>query len=166
MDWTKVKHFKPKEFSEDPDLYADPKLIYILDDFRQYLDERMYPSTHPGALARFDDKSKASQHYAKNRKSKAIDGFLEGQPLYNFYAALSFGRFKGIGIYIDTHFSDLDASWAMFHLDIRTTGFGPYPLIWMRSGPYRYLYPQLNEIDRHKFERCLKMPIMAERKEL
>ena len=164
INWNDIKHFKPTEFSENPDDFADERYIYVLEDFRNYLDERIFPSPVAGALARFEDEDKMSRHYAVGKKSIAGDNFIEGSPFFVFAQALAFRRWNGIGIYLDTKFRD--QRWVMFHFDLRRTGFGPYPLIWMRTSRDDYIYPQLNDKDREKFARCLNLEIMREAKEL
>ena len=113
IDWNTVKYFKSRHFVDDTNR-AEPELIYSLDEARTILNVRIFPSTVPGALARFDKDAKTSQHYAVGRKSKAADVFCEGVPIANFYTLLSLNLFNGIGIYLDT--SGVDGKlWVMFH---------------------------------------------------
>lgn len=148
IDWDKIKFFKKSEFSEDPDKYADPDLIHILDRFRFLLGERIFPSPVEGAFVRFNG-SRKSQHYVGPkdnpvRKTTAIDIFPEGMPIEIYSYLLTFFDIKGLGIYLDTKGVD-GLPWIMFHIDIREKGFKAFPLIWFckkENGINRYYYPQ------------------------
>lgn len=132
INWEEIKHFKKHEFPEDPDIYADPRLIRNLDEYRELLGQKVHPSPVEGALARLDDKAKSSQHYAVDRKSTAIDVFPEGSIINAWTVALTSGFWAGIGVYFDTQYTGKD--WCMLHLDIREK-----PLIWYRiNGDYFY----------------------------
>ena len=143
INWEKVKYLIPGEFSENP-IYAEPLLIYSLDEARLITNEKMFPSPVKGALARFTGNPE-TEHYAIGRLSKAGDVFCEGYPLFNFLSILSSTLFNGVGIYLDTTGPD-GYPWIMFHLDIREKGFNEdQPLIWIADkvhGKNRYFYPQ------------------------
>jgi len=126
IEWDKVNYFEPDEFSEDPDKYADPALIYSLDIFREMLQYKIYPSPVTGALARFDDGKSGSRHYAVSRKSDAIDIFCNTSILEAWTIAIRSGLWKGIGVYFDTFYRNRD--WCMLHLDNRSTN-----LLWYRD---------------------------------
>lgn len=138
IKWDEIKYFKKHEFPENPDIYAEPQLIINLNDYRKLLNKRVYPSPVPGALARFDDKAKGSEHYAISRKSTAIDVFPEGSILRAWMVALTSGLWSGIGVYFDTEFRGKD--WCMLHLDNRED-----PLIWYRLNKKDYYYPLHSE---------------------
>ena len=131
IDWSKVYKLKASEFPEDPDLHADPSLIYALGGLRSSLkDELLLPSPARGALARFDG-SKTSQHYAVGRFSTACDIFCTGVPNDAYKLILANPFFKGIGIYLDTKGPD-GLPWIMFHVDIRRESLpGNKPLVWI-----------------------------------
>lgn len=151
IDWKDISKFTPDEFSEDPDKYAEPELIYRLNFYRVKSKSKIKPSSIKGALARFDGGT--SQHTIKDNKlSKAVDIFQEGIPFKNYSLLLSMGLFNGIGIYLDTAGPD-GLPWIMFHVDIRNRGYGyGNPLIWIvekvvdPSDPTKrinkYRYPQ------------------------
>jgi hypothetical protein len=120
INWDLVNYFKPEEFSENPDIYAEPDLIYALDKTRKKLKHKINPSPIPGALARFDDGSSTSRHYvdlAKNKKSIAVDVFCDCNPTEMFITALDSRLWRGIGIYFDTFYNN--ELHCMFHLDRR-----------------------------------------------
>jgi len=127
INWEKVKNFVPGEFSEDPDKYADPDLIYTLDNFRSVYGNLIYPSKVKGALARFSGNVN-SKHYARKRLSTAIDIFPEGVPFYFLTIALQFDKIGAIGIYLHTTGPDAKP-WIMFHIDTRT--YQNKKLIWI-----------------------------------
>lgn len=156
IDWTLVSNFKPNEFPENPDLYAEPNLIYTLQDLRSIsAGNRIYPSPVNGALARFDG-SKTSQHYVGPkdnpvRKSTAIDFFMEGIPIENMTMITSHPKIGGIGVYLDGIGVD-GKHWVRFHIDIRDKGFINYvPTFWIVEKKFdnyqkksvdKYYYPQ------------------------
>lgn len=128
INWDYVHNLSPGEFSEDPNEFADPALMYSLGNFRKLSGCRMFPSPVSGALARFYGSSK-SQHYAVDRKSTASDMFIEGVPFDILSKLLHSNLFIGIGIYLDTKGPD-GLPWVMFHLDIRPI---PTPVIWITT---------------------------------
>lgn len=142
IDWSKVNHFTPKEFSEDPDKYANPNLIYTLNDFRKLVGKSAYPSPVSGALARIETGSKTSQHYVnlkENKLSNAVDVFFEGNPSYVFFRALYSKLWNGIGLYLDTKYNNEE--WPMFHFDLRDFNAKGMVTIWVRKN-HEYFYPQ------------------------
>lgn len=146
INWDYVYKLAPHEFSEDPDKYAEPELMYSLGNLRKLLGTKMRPSPVPGALARLHGKE-TSQHYAIGRKSTASDEFIEGIPFEIYSKILYSNLFTGIGIYLDTNGVD-GMPWIMFHLDIRKRD---YPFIWIVKKMYntkkqiigdKYYYPE------------------------
>lgn len=131
IPWTRIAHFTKQEFPEDPDLYAAPELILALDRFRKALGFPVHPSPARGALARLDGPP-SSRHFARGRKSDAVDVFCDGPPLFAW--ALGMTMFGGVGLYLDTTFRG--RSWTMLHLDVR----GPERTFWVRD-PRGYAYP-------------------------
>ena len=129
-----IRYFEPSEFSEDPDVFAEPQLIININEYRNLLMSKVFPSPMGGALARFDDKAKGSEHYAVNRKSTAIDVFPEGSILNAWMVALTSRLWTGIGVHFDTTYKD--KHWCMLHLDNREK-----PLIWYRINEKDYYYP-------------------------
>jgi hypothetical protein len=145
INWKEIKNFHPSEFSEDPDQFADPMLIKILQGIRKAWGKPIYPSPAKGALARFDEKSSKSQHYAVNRKSTAGDIFPEGIPIDFLHLLFCIPALNGIGIYRDTIGPD-GTAWPMFHIDIRPTGLNKFqPIFWIMIknvfGDTIYNYP-------------------------
>lgn len=156
--WPEISFFKLGDFSHDPSIYAEPELIYTLNQFRTRLGERIFPSPAEGAFVRFTG-SKTSQHYVGPkdqpiRKSTAIDFFAEGTPIEIYSALLNQFLVKGIGVYLDT--TGIDGKpWVMFHMDIREKGFKSFPLIWFckkENGNNKYYYPQ-SQAEHWKFLR-------------
>lgn len=152
IDWDQVYKLRPYEFSENPNLYAEPALIYALSKTRKSTQKVMLPSPVGGALARF--KVGNSQHDVgsyKNptRLSTACDVFMQGIPFENFVNILSLKVFNAIGIYLDTYGPD-GKPWVMFHLDIRPPKLNSdSPLIWIsykiwsgKTVKSEYRYPQ------------------------
>jgi len=149
IDWTKVPNFKSEHFSESPDMFADPDLIYALQAFRTKVRRSIFPSPVAGALARFAGGTE-TQHYVGDalhpiRKSTAVDIFVEGIPIANLFCLLSIIEIKGVGIYLHTSGPD-GKPWIMFHIDIR-----PDPLVWICEKVWKppekklvsiYRYPQ------------------------
>lgn len=126
IDWNKVDYFTEKEFSEDPNVYAEPFLIYSLDKFRELLKAPIYPSPVPGALARFDKGAEYSRHFAVERKSTAIDIFCKIPIFQAWSIAIQSNLWGGIGVYFDTYYCN--KPWCMLHLDQRKTDS-----LWFRS---------------------------------
>ena len=116
INWKEIKHFKKHEFSEDPDIYAEPELILNLERYRILLNNKVHPSPREGTLARFEDEDKYSQHYAMGRKSTATDVFPDGDPLIAWMLAISCGLWGGVGVYFDTTY--LYKPKIMLHLDL------------------------------------------------
>jgi hypothetical protein len=142
INWTKIDHFHPDDFSEDPNKDALPKLIYNVDQWRKLCGFPISPSLAEGALARFGDADKDSRHYAVERKSDALDCFPHGDPVQAFMAALCSQLFGAVGLYLDTMFRG--HPWPMLHVDLRPLGEGhskEMALIWVRDEG-EYVYPQ------------------------
>jgi len=129
-----IEYFDSGEFPESPDIYAEPRLILNLNEYRKILKSRVHPSPVSGALARFDDKAEDSEHYAVDRKSKAVDVFPEGSILRAWTVAVTSGLWTGVGVYFDTEFRY--KKWCMLHLDNRKES-----LIWYRLNKKDYYYP-------------------------
>jgi hypothetical protein len=142
IDWTKIKYFKKTEFPENPDKFAEPKLIERLDEFRDMLGRRVYPSPVKGSLARYKEGSTTSRHYADDtKKSRAIDFFPEGVPVDVLMVLLYCGLFNGIGIYLNGKGFD-GKPWVRFHVDTRKKGIKNVPLIWIVDDIGTYHFPQ------------------------
>jgi len=148
-----IRNFKLLEFPEDPRKYAEPQLIYNLDDLRDFLDASIFPSPVSGALARFDLGAKDSQHYAVNRKSTAIDIFCDCDPFEAFTKILFSSYFCRIGIYFDTFYNKRKR--VMFHVDLK-----PQSLLWYRDKDGYYYSTQkdfynklFNKLSQEQFER-------------
>ena len=144
IDWELIRHFKKEDFVDDPH-YADPELLYSIEQARILMAQRMYPSTVRGTLCRFGG-SKGSQHYVGPhrgeivRKATASDMFIEGVPMQNLLIFLGSGLFKGIGLYLDT-IGVNGRPWVMTHLDIRKNR--NQPLVWLaykEKGKTQYVY--------------------------
>ncbi len=141
IEWDKVDYFAPDEFSENPNICADPYLIYALDKYRQILGKAVHPSPVKGALARFTG-SPASRHFAapsssKPRLSIAIDVFCETDIFHAWTTALHSGLWKGVGVYFDTQYKS--QSWCMLHLDRR-----PIQTLWYRDNKTYYTQKDKN----------------------
>lgn len=156
IDWEVIKKFAPDEFPEDPNRYARPKLIYRLDSYRLLLGEYVYPSPTAGGLARFDNASKGSRHYAWGKQlSDAVDVFPEGDPGRALLIALTCQLFGGVGLYLDTEHDG--HNWPMIHLDLRSLGRNhadKTALLWVRRNG-QYTYPQ------YEGENCSNILIRA-----
>lgn len=144
VNWSEIPNFLRVEFSEDPELYADPELIYTLQSLRELYGKAIHPSPVKGALARFSG-SESSQHYVGKeenvvRKSTAVDLFPEGVPFVFYSNILKIPTIKGIGIYLDTNGID-GKPWVMFHIDLRDRNSNYPPLVWIRKEG-KYYYPQ------------------------
>lgn len=157
IDWNRVPHFKASDFSEDPNKYLTPEVLYNVERVRIAFNKAIYPSPVTGALARLGGSNK-SQHYVGVdsdgliRKSTAVDLFPTGLPINFFICVMSFSVFKGIGIYLDT--TGIDGKpWIMFHVDTRKIGYNNHTsLIWIaekvvdpttKKITTQYRYPQI-----------------------
>lgn len=147
--WNKISHFSKDEFPEDPDLYAYPPLIRLLDKQRDLYGYRIYPSPASGALAR-EGNGHSMHCYETWGGSKAIDVFPDfcddgkhDKTIDFLMLALASQLWGGIGVYLDTQFHG--RSWRMFHLDLRQLGTGHNQencLVWVRAEDGQYKYPQ------------------------
>ena len=137
IEWDKITYFNKSEFFEDPDLYADPGLIYALDITRDKLQSPIFPSPVRGALARTDIKACDSQHYVDTeRKSVAIDVFCDVSPMQAWCNAIETRLWSAVGIYFDTYYAN--KSHCMFHLDRRKKN--GKTILWLRNN-HEYMYP-------------------------
>ncbi len=127
----KINNFTKDEFSEDIK-YAHTDLLQNLDLLRDFVGCAIFPSPVQGALARFDQKSKDSQHYAKNRLSTAIDVFVNTDPFEAYCKILYSKLFRRVGVYFDTKYRN--KPWVMFHLDLKDQD-----LLWYRD-EFGYCY--------------------------
>ncbi len=137
IDWNMVRNFNPNsdDFSEDPNKYAEPQLIYDLDHYRNLLGVPVFVSPVPGALARFDG-SVNSRHFARDRKSDAIDIFPSGDMRRAWLIATTCGLFGGVGLYPYTKYRA--KKWPMLHVDKRKV---ENTVIWVRKENGDYIYP-------------------------
>lgn len=103
LDWTKIKYFKESEWGDVSKL--EPNLIYLLDEFREFVGK-------PIVIHCAYDKNghtTNSQHYL----GKAVDFHIKGMNWRDqYYAAVRFGKWTGIGVYPDWNNPGL-------HCDIR-----------------------------------------------
>lgn len=156
IDWTKIQNFTPDEFSEYPNIYATPKLIYSLQGFREILDRPIYPSPARGALARvYETESLHRVDLERHILSRAVDCFPEGDPREVFVLSLACQLWGAVGFYLDTKYKG--KPWVMFHLDIRPLGYGHSKrtvLIWVRDEG-KYYYPQYMEAGMGFLAECL-----------
>jgi hypothetical protein len=141
INWNVVPNFSPNEFSEDQNIYANADLIYSLQATRNDLNVPIYPSPAPGALARTTPRAATSMHYADPAKgilSRAVDFFVEGNPVRAFFTLLGGAHFVRIGIYFDKHFDG--QQWVMFHAD-RSSQVNKQGMIWYTTETGEYRYP-------------------------
>lgn len=115
LDWSSIPNFSESEFDHVDLERLDESFVIELQNFRDLLSRRIYPSPVDGAFVRLDG-SKTSRHYAVGRLSDAGDVFPECHIAEAFLCALR-TRFGGIGIYLDTTFKG--RAWPMLHLDLR-----------------------------------------------
>jgi truncated hemoglobin YjbI len=150
IDWTEIKYFKPSEFPEDPDTYADPALILLLDNFREIYKHPLTPSPAKGALARLDG-APTSRHYAVGRLSDAVDVFPKGDVSEAWLLAVEMEEWwGGIGLYPFTH------PGPMLHLDLRPLLNGRKTL-WARDKDGAYVYPNSGPEARRRFIELLSL---------
>lgn len=154
IKWDDVDHFSKDEFSEDPDIFAEPLLIHSMDTLRKLCDCPIFPSPVNGALARANGSQK-SRHYAVGRKSDALDFFIIGDFFKTYQTLITCNLFNGIGIYFNGIFDGKQH--VRYHADLRPTGLNSLePLIWfMRDKDHGCKYPQLNAVDMEEFKQCL-----------
>ena len=153
INWDEIKNFKPIDFPENPDTYADSLIIYTLQAYRAGIRKLIFPSPVKGALARFSG-STDSQHYVGEplkpiRKSTAVDIFVEGIPMENLFYLFSFPIIQGLGIYLHTNGPD-GKPWIMFHIDTRKEGFhDKIPLIWIAEKVWSTISKKLIQVYRY-----------------
>jgi len=137
-----MRHFHQDEFSE-PLIDVNPRLLAMLDDFRDDVGRAIIPSRAPGALCRYDAEEMGSPHYAVGRQSTAADVFIpNSNPGWIFLRALLFG-FSGVGVYFDTHDHHGNPE-TMYHLDIRSLVDGKVGTCWYREHK-KYHYVRYHE---------------------
>lgn len=154
INWNNVTNFSASEFPEDPDLYADPQVIYALDQEREWLGKRVWPSPAEGGLARFGEDDRGGQHFAAPEEgiySKAVDRFPEGHIKQAWLLSISSGLWGAVGIYTDTNGPD-GSRWPMLHSDLRAPGVGhsqDHMLLWHKDRHgYHYIQYDLEALDR------------------
>lgn len=141
IQWENVPNFSSGEFSEDPDIYAYKHLIYSLQLARSELKVPVYPSPAPGALARTDERARRSMHYCNPEEglfSRAVDFFVEGNPVKALFVLLGGGHFTRLGMYFDTFYDG--KPWVMFHGD-KYPDYSQHGFIWYRDENGVYHYP-------------------------
>lgn len=122
IDWTKIKYFKPTENWGDVNKVL-PELVKTLDEFRAYVGKPIIlhcaydPNGH----------TSNSQHYL----GRAVDIHIKGMNWRDqYYYAVKFGRWTGIGVYPDWNNPGL-------HCDIRVLPKGKSFAKWTRwKGQY------------------------------
>ena len=106
IDWSSIKYFTPPEFgNEEAQKNVNSTLVWLIDDFRKAI---MKPIKIHEAWA-------LTGHLPTgyHPKGEAVDCHIEGLSIWEqFFLALRFGAFKGIGIYPYWNNQGL-------HLDIR-----------------------------------------------
>jgi uncharacterized protein YcbK (DUF882 family) len=101
MNFHNVAHFSKSEFHGESE-FVDSRVIYALDELRKQLGKPIIISPVKGSVARFDDGSKTSQHYAVGRKSTAVDVLFPESSLHDvFVTASTITVIGGIGLYPD-----------------------------------------------------------------
>jgi hypothetical protein len=145
IDLSTIPNFRPSEFSEDIQKYADPHMLRTLQRTRNLVGKSMYPSPVEGALARFNSKDKSSQHYAVDRKSTAVDCFVDEIPVKVF--SLVWGDpegFTGVGIYFNGMYRGKPQ--VRYHFDTRKIEERGYQkqqkLVWFVDEKGNICYPQ------------------------
>ena len=134
-----LRYFKASEFPAGVVEKMQPAFLRRLDDFRERLGRRVYPSPLVGGWIRTDG-SETSRHFigadGNQRLSDAGDVFPECDLFYAMCVAIQCG-FTGIGLYFDTQRDG--KPWPMLHLDTR---LGPLT-IWRRdAGQYTTIHPR------------------------
>ena len=154
IDWSRIPNFSPEEFTENPNKYAEPDLIYNIQKTRSLFNKPIFPSPVDGALARTYG-SQDSQHYIGSfikpeRLSTALDWFcpsISGHKV--FWILYGSCLWTGIGVYFNGRWGGSPC--LRYHTDIRPEQFQDrLPLIW-----YKYRnktkYPQLSISAYHEF---------------
>lgn len=122
INWCEIKYFKPCENWGDPDKIL-PEAMKTLDEFREFVGK-------PIIIHCAYDKcghTCNSQHYL----GRAFDFHIKGMNWRDqYYAAVKFGKWTGIGVYPDWNNPGL-------HCDIRVLGKGKTFAKWTRwKGQY------------------------------
>jgi len=141
IDWAAIKHFSPKENWGDIDL-IDPRLIGVLDEYRDDLGHAVHISPAVGAVCAQDGHSKDSYHYPVFvsgklvRPCQAADVFPDCDLETAWLCAMRHPAIMGIGIYPCWRYQDEHLSGGL-HLDIRAT---PRRAMWWQDiGGYKNL---------------------------
>lgn len=129
-----LNHFTPDEFREWHDDMAF-KVLYSIDDFREYWGAPVTVSLNPDALGRELGDDDESQHNIDRwGVVRAIDFFPKGLNESNIdraYTCAVNAGFTGIGFYTDTKPS------MMMHGDVRPDRTAENPATWVRvDGKY------------------------------
>lgn len=137
--WDEINHFSENEFPAGVPVKMAPAFLYRLDEFREKLGRRVFPSPLVGGWIRTDG-SKTSRHYigenGDERLSDAGDVFPDCDIWYALIIAIQCG-FTGIGIYFDTNYGGKLKP--MMHLDTRPGDL----VIWIRDeGKYTTIFPR------------------------
>lgn len=124
-----MRNFKPAEFREWWSL-MDPRLLGVLDRFRDDWGARVDISPHSDALGRRLGPDSNSQHNVNVwRTVRAADIFPQGLSEDEFpraYDCAKSAGATGIGFYTDTH------PGPMMHLDVRRSHTPDRPATWSR----------------------------------
>lgn len=147
IDWEKVKYYNPErdQFSENPDEYAEPELIYTLDKFRSMVKIPLRPSRIDGSLARFEGHEQ-SRHYAIDRLSDAIKVCPDGSLRKTWLVAICSGLWGGVGLY--PYLKNQGISEPTLHLDLRPVAEGNshrYTIIWFKDIDGEHYFPQFEK---------------------
>ena len=139
-----MPNFTHKEIPPYKAMYMDRRILSRTQAYRDILGCPFSISLNDGALIRFLDGRKTSEHHViinpqslrPEKLSRAIDGF----PDCNIFKAwtLALGLFTGVGVYFDTK-NNHRIPQPMLHLDLRSQ-----PLIWYREDG-EYFYPHKDE---------------------
>jgi len=125
-----MRHFQPSEFREWFDRMS-PRLLEVLDEFRELWGQPVTISPHPDALGRMMDQGQASQHnFNQWGEVRAADIFPKGMiGSADFARAYNLAKqagASGIGVYTDTR------PGPMLHLDVRIDKTPANPARWAR----------------------------------
>lgn len=126
LDFNLLPNFSESEFDHIDLSRMNENLFIELQNYRDMLGKRIYPSPLQDAWHR-ESGSTTSRHYAIDRLSDAGDVFPDCHILEAFVTALRC-KFGGIGVYLDTHYQG--KPWPMLHLDMRPVD---QQAIWLRE---------------------------------
>ena len=101
LNWNTIEFFSPDEFGEAlPDV--NPSIIIAADELRRRIGCPLAISPAAGAIARYDEASASSRHYAVGRLSDALDLMPDGCSLETVLnAAQGIPAIGGFGAYPD-----------------------------------------------------------------